>query len=193
MCAATRKFFEGAEYRRGKLREWNTLTLKKVINRPENSKKTPTNCLHLRTQKLLYNKLISACRDVPAYRYACFKPADDLAGVIEELRSSIATYEESRDNTSALFTDRRYHTQKPLSTPSHTQRLLPAPTPLYRKTTNRQLPQTKRCFVCQKEGCWSTKHTREEREQSKRKHKERYIKHYDRNIRHRTGGNRLRK
>src|SRR5580692_9871844 len=84
MCAATRRFFEGAEYRRGKLREWNTLTLKKVINRPENSEKSATDCLHLliaelrhiqhgldpdlRTQKLLYNKLISACRDMPACR-----------------------------------------------------------------------------------------------------------------------------
>ncbi len=37
--------------------------------------------------------------------------------------------------------------------------------------------------MCNKEGCWSTKHTKEEREESKRRFKERFNRNFDRNAR----------
>ena len=47
LCTATREYFEGDEYRRKILEHWNTLSLRRVINRPENSGKTTTECLEL--------------------------------------------------------------------------------------------------------------------------------------------------
>jgi len=41
----------------------------------------------------LYNKLITACQEVEPYKYAYYKPADTVAGLINDLRSSIAMYE----------------------------------------------------------------------------------------------------
>jgi hypothetical protein len=121
LCTATRNYFEGEEYRRRMLEQWNTLTLRKVINRPENSSKTMTECLEflilelrriqygldpdLRTEKLLHNKMINACRDLPACKPACFKPPASLAGLFDDLREAISIYEPSPDNPKAHFTD----------------------------------------------------------------------------------------
>ena len=74
LCVVTRNYFEGEEYRCRMLEKWNTLTLRKVINRSENSSKTTTECLELlilelrriqygldpdlRTEKLLHNKIV---------------------------------------------------------------------------------------------------------------------------------------
>src|SRR6266513_6490169 len=85
--------------------------------------------------------------------------SDSLTGLINDLRSSITTYEKSRSESSQTFlTDQRYHS---LNHDHDRQRSQSR----YRK---------KRCFVCNREGCWSTKHTREEREESKRRFKERF-------------------
>ena len=34
-----------------------------------------------------------ACQEVEPYKYACYKPVDTLAGLINNLYSSIVTYE----------------------------------------------------------------------------------------------------
>jgi hypothetical protein len=47
----------------------------------------------LRIDKFLYNKLIIACQELEPYKYACYKPVNTLAGLINNLRSSIAIYE----------------------------------------------------------------------------------------------------
>jgi hypothetical protein len=76
--------------------------------------------------QFLYNKLITACQDLEPCKYACYKPADTLAGLINDLWSSITTYKASNPpaNTQAFvtdpqtdldayFTDRRYRQQYP--------------------------------------------------------------------------------
>ena len=63
----------------------------------------------LRTDRFIHNKLINACQNIPACQYACFKPADSLAGLINDLRSSIITYTQANPTSEAFFTDRRYH------------------------------------------------------------------------------------
>ena len=40
----------------------------------------------------------------------------------------------------------------------------------------------KRCFICQKEGCWSTKHTPEERQRSRTRFEQRFDKRIDQYI-----------
>ena len=171
VCNATRAYFEGPEFERAVLHRWNDVTLKGTIEK--NPGKSQEDCLRImvtelrrlqhgldpdiRTDKTLYNKLILACRDVPACRYACYKPADTVPGLINDLRSSIITntpqgnlesHQFHESETEQMFTDRRYHSNRP----------------------NRGSSQpAKRCFVCKKESCWSTKHTKEEQEESKQR------------------------
>jgi hypothetical protein len=70
-----RNFFEGPEYYRKNLIEWNAVTLQSVIN--ENPEKSVSQCLQLlidklckqqhaidielRTPRILTNKLVTAC------------------------------------------------------------------------------------------------------------------------------------
>jgi hypothetical protein len=138
MCDATRNYFEGPEYKRSILSKWNSTTLRSVMDR--NTGKPTRDCLqllikelrhlqhglaqNLQTDDFLHNKLILACQNMPACQYACFKPADSLAGLINDLQASIATYESSHESTQAFFTDRRFHRQRPRLPP-------PTPPPLW--------------------------------------------------------------
>ena len=109
----------------------------------------------LRIDKFIYNKLINACQDVPACQYAYFKPSDLLAGLINDLRSSIITHQKAHP-TKVFFTDRRYHKFDNL------RRTQSQPTRLYGSNGFRNGGgRNKKCFVCQKEGCWSTKYTKD--------------------------------
>jgi hypothetical protein len=177
VCNATRNYYEGPEFRREALSRWNTITLRGTMQKSPG--KATEDCLRdmveelrrlqysldpdLRTDKILYNKLILACQDVPACEYACYRPAETLAGLINDLRSSILTRSKHGDletsqfqlsETEQMFTDRRYHSNRPYRASA---------TP----TSGRPRPG-KRCFVYRKEGCWSTKHTQDEQEESKR-------------------------
>ena len=174
------------------LERWNTLTLKKIMNRAENSGKTTIDCLELlilelrqvqngldpdlQTEKLLHRKVIDACRGIPACKQACFKPSSDLGGLFNELREAIAIFEPPTEGSETLFTDRRYHKQTPFSRPP------PPRTPPSRPRTNnygnrthaephrRQATGKKQCFVCGKEGCWSNRHSQEEQEESRQRY-----------------------
>ena len=181
ICYGIREYFEGAEYKRGILSKWNGTNLKTILARVENESKSMEECLHLlikelshlqhgldpefRTDKFFHNKLINACQDVPACQFACFKPSDTLAGLIDNLRSSIITFHKANP-TETFFTDRRYH-----KNPGNPQSNRFQP----RTSFNRNLKnRKKKCFVCDKEGCWSSKHTKDEQEESKQRYKERF-------------------
>src|ERR1700721_4148183 len=95
--------------------------------------------------KFLHNKLIIACQDLEACKYACYKPAESVAGLINDLQSSITTYEATSrpqdtqafttnlqpkgynqqkdfEPTDAYFTDRRfYHRPYQQSQNQHSQ------------------------------------------------------------------------
>jgi hypothetical protein len=193
VCTSIMSYFEGAEYKRSILNKWNNLTLKSVMGRAENDGKPMDECLQLlikelrhlqhglgpalRTDDFIHNKLVNACQEVPACQYACFKPSETLAGLINDLKSSIATYQKAHSTESSfptesttLFTDRRYHRNfQPRTNQDRGQRRG------YQDRRNQGQGRTeKKCFVCQKEGCWSTKHSRDEREDAKRKFKNRF-------------------
>ena len=109
VCESIGIYFEGAEYKRSVLSKWNMTALKSIIEKNEG--KSMEECLQLliknlchlqhrldaklRTDKFIYNKLINTCQDIPACQYACFKPADSLAGLINDLRSSIITFQKA--------------------------------------------------------------------------------------------------
>jgi hypothetical protein len=180
LCSAFRNYFEGPEYRQYRLALWESLTIETVMKKPENNDKSTHECLRLliselrslqhgldpelRTEKLLRNKLISACQTLPACQYACYKPAKNLSNLIEDFLSSITAWEKANpQENNTFFTDRRYYKQTPFSQND-------LRTPFYKSTPRTtQHPNSynktywkptggysgaKKCFVCGKEGCW---------------------------------------
>ena len=121
LCEKFRDYFEGAEYERNVLTKWNSISLKTVMQ--QNEGKSMEKCLdillkdlrnlrhgldkHLRKDVIIHNKTIIACRNIPACKFACYKPADNLAGLVSDLRSSIATFSKT-ENSQAYFTDQQH-------------------------------------------------------------------------------------
>jgi hypothetical protein len=101
ICNMTRLYFEGPKYGCKILGQWNSLTLKYLINKSKNIGKSTLDCLQLLikelrylqyglnpdlcTDKFLHNKLINACQELPVCQYACFKPSNSLTGFINNL------------------------------------------------------------------------------------------------------------
>ncbi len=187
VCFSMRNYFEGVEYRRDILSRWNNLTLKSVMT--SNESKSAEECLQLlikqlrhlqhglnselRSEKFIHNKLINACQDVFVCQYVCFKLNDSLVDLINDLRSSIITYQKANsiETFEIFFIDRRYHK-------NFSSRIINFQ---HRSNQNRRYLIKKKCFVCQKEECWSTNHSKDERETTKQKFKNRFfirIDHY---------------
>jgi hypothetical protein len=180
-----RSYFEGEEHKRALLRQWNSLTLSTIMERSSNESKTTEESLQLlikelrhiqhgldwefRTENSFHNKLIIACQEVPACKFACYKPSPTVAGLINDLRSSIVTHEKVKP-AQTFFTDRRFHNPRPHQRGNN------------RFTVGGNRYRKKGCFVCNKEGCWSSNHTPEERERAKTRYKERISKRVDQYI-----------
>ncbi|KHJ30001.1 hypothetical protein EV44_g0284 [Erysiphe necator] len=100
---------------------------------------------------------------------ACILPAKTFQALIAQLRTSIslslkvqksqqtAYYTADGYENDSFYTDRQYHGQKRSQTSSSS-------------ANNKEQSKTKfgkkACFVCSKEGCWSTRHSPEERMKS---------------------------
>lgn len=198
MCTATCQYFEGFEYKIGILKEWETTSLATVIN--QNPGKPTSECLRLlitelrrlqhgldselRTDKHMYAKLLTACKDTKACRIAVSKPANTISGLVSDLQSSVSAYESSKalkestfttennkSNPEMHFTDRRY--QQNQSHGAH-----------YRhKHGNHSNRHGKKCFVCKEVGYWSSKHTQEERDASRKQFESRFQKNFQKKFR----------
>ena len=202
VCKSIQNHFEGEEYQRTIQTKWESTNLLSIIKKTEGEGKSTEDCLYLlikelthlkhgldpefRTDKNFRNKLITACRGIPACEYACYNPADTPSGFINQLKSSISTYEHNHGLgsgiTSAipntLFTDRRYHKQY-----GDYQSNQPHNKPRDNPQRNSRGKGNKRCFVCQKENCWSTRHSKEERDEATKQFRNRLHRRFDRNPR----------
>ena len=184
-CNHIRHFFEGPEYYRRNLTEWNTQTLQSIID--ENPDKKIYQCFQLlvnkllkqrhglhpdfRTDMALTNKIVTACQGVPACRIGISNPCEDLSQLINKLQSSIVAWEKehlsqvlTKSSQDAYFTDRRYHHRNHDDRNDRGNRS-------YRQNSSRLRGK---CYVCQKENCRSWKHTEEERSQSRDEYKNRF-------------------
>jgi hypothetical protein len=187
VCFSMRNYFEDVEYRRSILIKWNNLILKPMMTSNEN--KSIEECLQLlikqlrhlqhglnsklRSEKFIHNKLINAYQNVFACQYTCFKLSDSLIDLINNLRSSIIIYQKTNsiEMFETFFTDRRYHKNFSFRLDNFSLRI----------NQNRRYLSKKKCFFCQKEKCWSIKHSKNERETTKQKFKNRFfirIDHY---------------
>jgi hypothetical protein len=114
-CTHMRNFFEGPEYYRKNLTEWNAITLQGIID--DNPEKSILQCsqllidklckqqhaidVELRTTRILTNKLVTACQGVPACRIAISNPSEELATMINRLQSLIVAWEKENPSPAA--------------------------------------------------------------------------------------------
>jgi hypothetical protein len=197
-CNHIRQFFEGPEFYRKNLNEWNATSLQSVIN--ENPDKPiyqnfqalidkllkQRHGIHpeFRTNLFLTNKLVVACQGVPACRIAVSDPSEDLSTLISKLQSSIVAWEkenpyQSATNPSAYFTDRKYY-QNTYNDRNDGRK---NKSNYYDRGRGINRDNSRKCYICQKEDCRSWKHTDEERRRSKDEYKRRF----DRSNKRRNG------
>ena len=194
MVEKMRTHFETAEARLEHLSIWRETTLSRVINK--NPLKTKLECLEImidelcHVQQLLYSddenalreQVIGACQGIEECNLALFNPSSTFEGVCHQLRSSIVTWEKSKNQTSTFTTDQHFEhywtdrTYRGRGNKRAGRSRVPQGYNQGQSSTNygnngghRYNLQTgikKKCFVCRKPGCWSTNHTPEERKKS---------------------------
>ncbi len=185
--------FEGEEHRRLMLREWNSVNLRGSLRAsPEKNKGTIFNEMIQKLRQIqrgldyefqsdlaLRNKIVTSCSNVPACTVAILQPTTTIAGLINNIYAAIESNEEAMKAEKSeplapatYFTDRKYYTNRP---PNYSKSSQPSP-------SNNSF-QKKQCYVCGKTGCWSTKHTDQERKESQNKFAKRFTgsiaKRYD--------------
>ena len=126
----------------------------------------------------LRTAVIKACRGVPELEHALFKPAKLCEELFSDMRSSIETHM-SRVSTQQMmmddaedgqyYLDRRYNNSRRGrgNFRGGSRRDDPREQSRGGRRDVRPRDWKKKCFVCHKEGCWSTKHTDEERRKSR--------------------------
>ena len=178
--------FHSLENRQMYMREWQSISLVNIIR--TNPEKSRLQCLEMMIEKLylvqkglpteqrseiaLRDQLLSACQGIKECELALYKPANTFEKLCDELRSAIGTAQrmtrtssqfigELEEQEEQFWTDRTYGRNKD----KHPSR------PKFRKPSHRPAShpnefRSKRCFICKKMGCWSTKHTPEERKRN---------------------------
>ncbi|KAK6211233.1 hypothetical protein QIS74_10497 [Colletotrichum tabaci] len=189
MASRVKLHFETEESRQAYLTEWRNTTFDRVII--DNPGKSKMEVLEVMLDKLItiqralptaYNtedslrlQVLNACRGVKACELALFSPAPTYEGVCGQLRSAIGT-SMAIDASPHHFTsdmppadgvaEGQYFTDRKFNGNGKDARF-GRPRSSFRggKMGNRSsLPTAmKKCYVCKKQGCWSTKHTAEER------------------------------
>ena len=122
-----------------------------------------------RIDKFIHNKLIIACQDVFACQYVCFKSSNSLIDLINDLQSSITTFNKSHSHQienyqpETYYTDRRYrisyfrkqpqHRPQSQSKSNHSDQ----PRTSYDREKNNldrtMISYKQRCFICNKVDC----------------------------------------
>ena len=184
-------------------KDWTSITFKSVRDDPDNAGKSLREVLQILLDKIqlcqralggnyqgdavLRMTTIRACDDAPELEQAMVEPAAPGERLFQSLRSALDQYikknparqfVQSEEGDEAFYTDRRYK--------SNRQRF-DQPTrhsggngngrdnTRYGRQHGNRNDNRKKCFVCAKEGCWSTKHTFEERKRART----RYSKTFD--------------
>ncbi|KAL0929723.1 uncharacterized protein CTRU02_215366 [Colletotrichum truncatum] len=191
MINQLKSHFETRERQQAYVTQWNTTTLPQIIR--DNPGKTKSECFDILCDKLskiqpglpqqdhndrsLHTQLLHACRDIPECAMALFVPAETYEGLRSQLISSIETatrLNQQQFNTVAnppeqYWTDRTFNGRGRYSRYSRSSR---SRSSRGRSRDRPLLPPTpKKCYVCGKPNCWSTKHTTEERRKAYEKFK----------------------
>ncbi|KAK1914262.1 hypothetical protein P3342_007508 [Pyrenophora teres f. teres] len=160
------------------------------------------------SERALANQLISACQGVEACSAVLIRPASTFEAVASELRNAVGNwtrchprsqfnYEESDLSEDAFYktadttattpdnvTDRATMAHKakvkdPQLQPGGSRFRRSFTRPQYNDNTQRR--NNKKCYVCNKPGCWSTRHSREERKEAQQRYRT-YVQTHNVNI-----------
>lgn len=197
MVERMRLYFHTPENHQLFLNEWRSIMLKDIV--AANPDKDLAQCLEIVIERLqrtyqglvqnfgtsegsLAGQLVSACQGVPACSSVLIQPASTFEGVAANLRSAVGIWMrchanrqymqgEQLVNEQAFYTDRRYNRhdiRRPFdSRPDRYNKDRPHPS---RASSNRSGSNaSKKCFICNKIGCWSTRHPIEERRRSRQR------------------------
>ncbi|KAK2771273.1 glycosyl transferase [Colletotrichum kahawae] len=179
MVERLRGHFESHETRQAYLTEWRQATLIKIIR--DNPSKTKMECLEALIDKItkvqralptpyqsdlvLRDQLVNACQGVEECRICLYNPATTAEDVLSQLRSAISTAAQIADNdkAGAYWTDRTYHGK------GRSDRFSPRSNSYSQRTAT--AASQKKCYVCAKPNCWSTRHSDVERRKAYSKFK----------------------
>jgi hypothetical protein len=170
MINLTRAHFETEENHQKYLSEWRETTLLRTTS--ENPDKSKLECFELTVDKLqkvqrgltkeyqyehnLRDQVINACRGVEECNLALYKPSPTFEGICAELRSAIETAMRSHEAKSSFATQLEVDDDKYEYGQYWTDHTYGGS---QRYGGNQRTGfQQKRCHVCDKPGCWSTKH-----------------------------------
>jgi hypothetical protein len=132
----------------------------------------------------LREQLLNACSGIPECNFALFKPATNFQLACAELRNAIGTTIAHKQTQDAyiqgqkgleqeqgqqelqeqFWTDRKFG-KSPYIQGRGRFKGRTSKGPTYQGRSNNS-PFTKKCFICNKPGCWSTNHSKEERARS---------------------------
>ncbi|RKF84266.1 hypothetical protein GcM1_128003, partial [Golovinomyces cichoracearum] len=140
ICKAFKEKFEGPEYQRTLLTNWNKITFESIRQDNKNIGKSITEYLQILTRQLAQMQ----------------HGLDKNLRNDTDLRSAAEFYDHNSGSSTdqTLFVDRKYHKYTKNSTTHPNTRI-----------TSSRNPNPNRCIVCHKERCWSTKHNKSERDQ----------------------------
>jgi hypothetical protein len=197
MIKRTKSFFHTAENHQLYLQEWRATTLQNVITQnPEKNLPQNLELLINKLQKIqrglstdyqgdynLRDQLVSACQGVSACKMVLLKPLATFESVASDLRNAIGIeircqnpalrqyymsngngYDEE-DTNEQFWVDRKYEGRARHRGQSSNRGGYKGGG----RGSGRDGGRDKRCFVCGRTGCWSTKHTAEERRQRQNK------------------------
>lgn len=114
----------------------------------------------LQSDIVIRDKLYRACRNVPECNMALFKRSSTFQGASEDLRNCLAI--QSQIGSSNTFTTNSSETID--SNNYYSDRKYYGKTSRYENQHKTPIRVTeKKCFICKKNGCWSTNHPEKER------------------------------
>jgi hypothetical protein len=198
MIASIREAFEGPDFKRSQLAKWNTLTYQKIrIENPAKSAPQCIDLLvnglyairrnlddAFKSETVLYARIIDACTGAKECHVAISNPSEKLPMLINNLKSSVTTYIATygdplvgsgstlitEGTTDAHLVDRRYNRNQFGGNRNQFGGNNRFSRPFGRLKT--PFPSNSRnnrnCYVCHRPDCWSTKHTQEERDNSRK-------------------------
>lgn len=190
-CLMITTHFEGFGWEQDVRNEWNMTTLSSTI--ANNPGKSTSECLFIMVRTLstlqlglrdnqrdtetLRDKVLDACRGMPATAVACSSPAQQFGALIYQLKASILIYESLPDSDRCQHYPVEPAPVDELFTDQHFRRWdnwmrLPHDNPGDRSTSK---PQSKRCFVCRKPDCRSYRHSRDEKDAAWKKYRDKII------------------
>ncbi|KAF9730181.1 hypothetical protein PMIN01_12114 [Paraphaeosphaeria minitans] len=133
----------------------------------------------------LHTTIVRACRGHPDLEQAMFNPKNTVEGLLSDLRASLQVAEDRKksqflqDSEEVYYTDRRYNNPNRTrgSGPSRGRSTFrPKGRGNFRSSSSRT---KQKCFVCHKEGCWSTNHPPRDTQRARRQYMSSYADFYE--------------